>query len=162
MTLTEEEKKRIYEEEKERIDAQEKIKREKALENVKKQSSVATGCIVGIGIIVIGFMLLIVIFLFSSDNRSSSPTGNSPSSAGDAGLVKGLGKDVLQKELDKWKSIGLVTSYEFSKQIVIVYLNHTDWISLTSGNQADFEAGIRSKWPDGSVVFRDSQTGDKL
>ena len=83
-------------------------------------------------------------------------------SPAEAGLVKGLGRNVLIAELSKWSSIGLVTNYEFSDSKVIVYLNHSDWISLPYATQADFKAGIRLKWPDGSVNYRDSQTGESL
>jgi hypothetical protein len=85
-----------------------------------------------------------------------------PSSPADAGLVKGLGRSVLESELSRWQTIGLVTNFEFSGDDAVVYLNHSDWISLPSKSKADFKAGIRSKWPDGSVIFRDSQTGERL
>ncbi|MBU1423812.1 MAG: hypothetical protein KKG06_11670 [Bacteroidetes bacterium] len=90
----------------------------------------------------------------SSEGKARSPS--------DAGFVKGLGRDVIQAELNQWSSIGLITNYEFTGSTVTVYVNHSDWISLPHSTQADFKAGIRSKWPDGSVVFKDSQTGERL
>ena len=93
-------------------------------------------------------------------SESGKRTGHS--SPSDAGLVKGLGKNIFSTELSRWQSIGLVTNYEISGGNAVVYVNHSDWISLQSSNKADFKAGIRSKWPDGSVIFRDSETGERL
>lgn len=130
-------------------------------ETQKNQLTANKGLIGCFGIILLIFLISLVSGLFNSRDRSGTPLGTS-SSPSDAGYVKGLGKDVIRQELDQWKSIGLVTSYEFSEQSVVVYLNHSDWISLPSNSKADFKAGIRSKWPDGSVVFRDSGTGERL
>jgi hypothetical protein len=112
------------------------------------------------------FALIIVLAIFFSSRDNGSRQPSSPADhqrvPADAGLVKGLGRNVLESELSRWQTIGLVTNYEFNGNEAVVYVNHSDWISLPSNSKADFKAGIRSKWPDGSVVFRDSQTGERL
>jgi hypothetical protein len=96
------------------------------------------------------------------NNQVSPKRNGSPSSSADAGLVKGLGRSVLIEELGRWQAIGLVSNFEFDGSRAIVYLNHSDWLALPYSTQADFKAGIRMKWPDGSVSYRDSQTGESL
>ena len=163
MELSPEEKRRIYEEEKARIEAQETIKREKESADKKNGQSAVTiwslGCL---GILVLIFLIPMFSSLFLPHDRGGSSSGRTSPSPGDAGFVKGVGRDVLRQELDQWSAIGLVTNYEFSEQSVVVYLDHSKWTSIMPKNRADFEAGIRSKWPDGSVTFRDSQSGERL
>ena len=160
MELSPEEKRRIYAEEKARIEAQDALKTQKeAEEKQKSQGSVNKGFLGCLGVVVLIFLIFLISTLFDSGDRGGSSSSKSPS---DAGYVKGLGKDVVREELDQWRAIGLVTSYEFSEQSVVVYLYHSDWISLPSNSKADFKAGIHSKWPDGSVTFRDSQSGERL
>jgi hypothetical protein len=188
MELTPEEKHRIYEEEKARLDAQNQIKKEveaekkrinneAEIERKRKESEYSEKLVKVVGIVFAFLILLLVILSVGKESKQSIPkepsviTGQGHakkdnsvghSSPSDVGLVKGLGRDVLNAELSKWESIGLVTNYEFSESKVTVYLNHSDWISLPSSTQADFKAGIRLKWPDGSVSYRDSQTGESL
>ena len=160
MELSPEEKRKIYEEEKTRIETQETIKREKEAEASKKDKALfKKGCLGCLGFIVIIILISLLNVLFNSrDDGGSSSTGQ-PS---DAGVVNGHGKDVIRQELNRWSEIGFVTSYEFTEKSVVVYLNYSDWISLPSNSRADFKAGIRSKWPYGSVTFRDSKTGETL